>query len=441
MRKLALALSSILLVSASFAQSIPPPAPPVAGSLDTSEPAPPPRYEDNVRPLGGVQNYDLGNRTDLFNLLTPTFDFSQSYGTNPGLQTVKGGETVWGATTSVGGSLQLMRTSTSQQFSMTYRGAAQLNSYNSALNTQVHALSLSESLGVGRWHYVFGNDLSYEPNAFGATLPFLFPGMDGTGFRPGLGPDSTILTPQNTRLSETPMAQVSYGLSRSSVVTGNVSYGILHYTNDGFLDTRQLTSTGSYNHSFGHNTVGVAYTYSKFMYANADEDFNTQALEFSYARRIIGRVSIELGAGPTFTNIHVGPISFLNTTANGKANIKYAGNKTDLNFGYTRAVTAGSGITPGTITDDISGSIHRKLSHTFSINGSVRYVLNSGTAAPTNFNSSLFAADITRDVGRYLSMSIGYNGQGQTGNVSTANIASHAAVVSLRWRFRPVRLQ
>lgn len=443
MRKLVLAFSSILLVSVAFAQSTTPPAPPLSGTVNTAETTPPPRYEDNVRPLGGVQNFDLGSRTELFNLLTTAFDFSQSYGTNPGLQTGTGGETAWGGTTNVGGTLQLMRTDTAQHFSLSYRGAAQLNSYNSDLNTQIHALHLSESINAGRWNYVLGNDLSYEPNAFGANPPIMFPGTDfvGGGFRPGVGPDSTIFTEQNTRLTNTTVGQVTYGLSRISSLTANVSYGILHYTNNDFLDTRQLTSTANYNHRFGRNTIGMGYTYSRFMYSAADENFDTHAAEFSYGRRVIGRVSIEVAAGPTFTRIHLGPISSLDITANARSTLKYVGTRTTLSLGYSRAVTAGSGITPGALTDNVYGTASRRLSQSVRVNLSVGYARNVGTESASTYNSVYAATDITRDIGRYLSMSLGYAGQRQTSDIGAANLSSHAAVVSLHWRFRPVRLQ
>lgn len=449
MKKLVLALSIILLSSPMLAQSTQPlaqstqpPAPPLTGTVDDTDTAPPPRYEENVRPLSGVQDFDLGNRTELFNLLTPTFNFSQAYGTNPGLRTVTQGETIWGSTTAVGGSLQLMRAGTNQQLSMSYKGAALINSSDSSLNTQIHSLELSETINTGRWNYVLGNNLSYEPNATGASAPLLFPATDyGSGFRPGISPNDTILTEQNTRLSNTIVGQVSYGLSRASMATANLSYGILHYTNNDFLDTRQLNSTGSYDHKIGRNTIGVGYTYSKFMYAHADENFETNSLEFTCGRRVVGRISVDGAIGPTFIIIHSGAVAFTDIRPTGRANFRYTGNLLNLAVGYSRAVTGGSGITSGALTDSVSGSVQRKLSQSLTANLSAGYSRNRGADGTSVFDNFSVTAGILRNIGRYMSLSLGYNGQQQTSNVSFANLSSNSVVMSLQWRFRPIRLQ
>lgn len=436
-----------------LAQTDEPPAPPLTGQEVAENSAPAPRYEDNVRPLSGVQNYDVGTRTEYMNMIVPAFTFSGSYGTNPGYSYGPSGETVWGSTTNLGGSLRLMRGSTNKLFSMSYLGSGELNSYDSNRNTQVHSLEITQSITTGRWTYLVGDTLSYSPNAYGGYTPLLFPGIGtstpGGGFQPGVTPNDSVLTSQNTQLNNTALGQVTYGLSRVSSLTGSVSYGILRYLDGDFLDNHQLNLTGGFDHRFGRNTMGVSYTYSKFMYDQFEEDFGTHTIHLTYARRIIGRVSLALRGGPSIRSTNAGVFSDTNTDFTGSASLQYAGTKTNYALSYSRAVTGGSGVVIGALTDTVSVSGSAQMTRSLTANASGGYTRNSAiyetysqiVGAGMNYNTFFIGAGISRQVGRYMSLAMGYRGQRQTSDVRTANFTSHAAVVSLQWRLRPIRLQ
>mgnify|MGYP005813899583 CR=1 FL=1 len=431
-----------------LAQATEPP-PPAATGIQDEETAPP-RYEDNVRPLSGVQNYDLGTRTEYMNVLIPAFTFSGSYGTNPGYTYGPSGQTVWGSTTNLGGSLKLMKGSAAKLFSMSYMGSGQLNSYNSDLNTQVHSLDLTQSITTGRWTYLLGDTLSYQPNAYGAYAPLLFPGIStggpGGGFQPGVTPNDTVLTSQNTQLNNTAVGQVTYGLSRASTITGSVSYGVLHYLDGDFLDNRQLNATGGFDHRFGRSTMGIAYTHSRFMYDNIDENFNTNTIHLTYGRRVIGRVSITLEGGPTLQTTNAGSISDTTVDFTGGATLQYAGARTNYALSYNRAVTGGSGVMVGALSDSVSLSATRQLTRVLTGNISGGYSQNSAinsdiAVAGLNYKTFFVAAGISQQIGRYLTLGLGYRGQRQTADSAAGNFTSHAAVVSVQWKFRPIRLE
>jgi hypothetical protein len=448
--KTSLLLFSVLLGAVNCLGQATEPPPPAATGVQVADTNPLPRYEDNVRPLSGVQNFDVGTRTEYMNVLIPAFTFSGSYGTNPGLQSGTQGETVWGYTTNLGGSLDMMRGSAAKLFSMSYRGSAQLNSYNSSLNTQIHSLDMTESITTGRWTYVLGDTLSYQPNAYGAYAPLLFPGIGtgipGGGLQNGVTPNDTVLTSQNTQLSNTSIGQVTYGLSRASSVTGSVSYGILHYLEGDLLDNRQLNATGGFDHRFGRNTMGVSYTHSRFMYDNIDQNFYTNTIHLTYGRRVIGRFSLSLEAGPTLRTLTTGSNSSTSTDVSGSASFQYTSNRTNFSLGYARAVTGGSGVLIGAITDTVSFSADRRLSHTLSANAAAGYSKNSeintgNTVTGTDYKTFFVGAGISQQIGRYLSFGLGYRGQRQTSDLAIANLTSHSAVVTMQWRFRPLRLK
>lgn len=444
MKSYFLLLTTVLIAATVVAQNAEPPVAPAIGVEDTA-PAPARRYEDNVRPLSGVQNFDLGGRVDRMNVLIPAFTMSGSYGTNPANQTGSQGETVWGYTTNIGGSLQMMRGSTARLFSLAYQGSAQLNSYDSDVNTQVHSLDLTQTITSGRWTYVLGNTLAYQPNAYGAHPALLYPGIDsgtpGGELRPGITPNDSILNSPNSQISNTSVGQITYGLSRVSSLTGSFSYGMLHFLEGDLLDTRQLSATGGFDRRFGRNTIGVSYTYSRFMYDHFDESFDTNTIHLTYGRRLLGRFSMTLAAGPTFRNRNTGSMSEVSTDVSGSATLQYASTRSTLAMSYARAVTGGSGVTAGAITDSIAVSGDRKLSRTFSANANAGYTINSEMfGAGTDYKTLFVGAGFARTIGRYLTFGLGYRGQQQTGNLASAEFTSHSAVVSMQWRFRPVRI-
>jgi hypothetical protein len=438
-------LTMVVLIGAwGFGQTPDPQAVP-AGPVEVSDGTnSAPRYEENVRPLSGVQSYDLGIRTDRLNVLTPSFTLSESYGTNPGLLFGSQSEPVWSSTTTLGGALQMARGNAKRLFSMSYLGSAQLSSYDSNLNTQIHSLEITQAIKAGRWDFLFGDTLRYQPNAYGASAPLLYAGsnvVQQSGFRPEVTPNDTVLSQQANQLTSTAVGQVSYGLSRTSVLTASASYGILRYLDGNFLDTQQFNASGGFDHRIGRNTVGVGYTYSRFMYDDLAQNFATNTVQLTFARRLLGRVTFAAGAGPTFTTTTIGSISNTNVDLSARASLQYANNRSTLDLSFSRAVTGGSGVTPGAVTNAISAGAERKLTRTISWSANGGYARNSSEASGTDFDTYYIATGVSHMVGRYMSISVGYRGQKQTSDSSFANLSTNSVVASFVWKFRPIRLQ
>jgi hypothetical protein len=439
-----LVLASVLLIAAcGFGQTADPQSVP-AGPVETENASTAPRYEENVRPLSGVQNYDLGYRADRFNLLTPSFAFSEAYGTNPGLSFGTNTEPVWASTTTVGGSLDMERGNARRLFTTSYQGSGQFSSYDSSLNTHLHKFDVTQSVQSGRWDFLIGDAVTYQPNAYGASAPLIYAGNQvptDSGFSPGVTPNSTILTQQANQISNTAVGQLSYGLSRMSVLTANGSFGILRYLDGGFLDSKQFTAGGGFDHKFGRNTVGVSYNYARFMYDGLAPDFDTNTVQLTYARRVVGRFTFAIGAGPMITKITTGSVTDTQLDVSARASFEYAGNRSRMGIGYTRGVTGGSGLTPGAVTDSITGSGERQLTRSVSWNFAGGFSRNSATLTATEFNTVYVSTGIAHLVGRYVSISMGYRGQKQTSNSSIQDLSTNAVVASVVWHFRPVRLR
>jgi hypothetical protein len=232
-------------------------------------------------------------------------------------------------------------------------------------------------------------------------------------------------------------------LSRSSVLTGSVSYGVLHYLDDNFLDTREVKVTGGYDRSFGHNIMGVKYTYSRFMYDNVDANFYTNTMQATYGRRIIGRLSFNLGAGPVFRTTTTGTTSRTDAEISAHAGLMYYGSRTNVQLMYERAVTGGSGITVGALTNSVSASLDRQLTRNLSGQVTTGFARNTSDSLGNelSFNTFYAGTGISHPVGRHGSVALGYRGQRQTSSNQVAQFSTHSVVVSLVWNVRPIRLK
>lgn len=433
-------LSFVLTSAFAVAQSTQPPSTAVEAE------APIPRFEDNIRPLSGVQDYDLGTRTEKLNTLSPSLSISESYGTNPGLIVDATNKTTWGSVTNLGGALRLAKGNGPKLFTLDYRGTGQINSYDSDRNTQIHALNFVGQVQSGRWTYVVGDDLSYQPNAYGAYNSLLYPGVgssiSGSDIQPGVTTGNGILSSTGSKqFTSATFGQVNYQLSRKSEITFNGTFNLLNYIEGPYLDTRQYTGTVAYDHRFRRDTLGVSYSYSKLTYSGVDEDFDVNTVHLTYGRRIIGRYSIMLGIGPSFqrTNFTTGSVN--NVYVSGEATLRYAGTWAATSISYMRSVTGGSGIVTGAMTDSIAASLDKKLSRNVSMNLGGGYTYNTGHTSTSEFKNFYVSGGISRQVGRYVIVALGYRGQQQFGNATYEEIRSHAAVASLIWNLKPIRLR
>lgn len=440
MKTKAFLLSVVMTSAFALAQSTQPPSTAVEAEASA------PRFEDNVRPLSGVQDFDLGTPTERLNTLTPALSISEAYGTNPGLIVDNSNKTIWGSVTNLGGSLSLLTGSAAKLFTLDYQGTGQINSYDSDRNTQIHSLDLMGQFRSGRWAYVIGNNLAYQPNAYGAYSSLLYPGVgssaSGSDVQPGVTTGNGILSTQGSdQFTSTTMGQVNYELSRKSEITVSGTFNLLNYLDGPYLDTRQYTGTVAYDHRFRRDTLGVAYSYSKLTYNGVDEDFDVNTVHLTYGRRIIGRYSIMMGIGPSFqrTNFSTGSVD--NTYLTGEATLRYSGTWAATSISYMRSVTGGSGIVIGAMTDSVAASLDKRLTRNVTMNLGGGYTYNNGHTSINEFKNFYVSGGISRHIGRHVLAALGYRGQEQFGNSTYEGITSHAAVASLIWNLKPIRLR
>ncbi len=439
MKRTAIIILFAAVAIAAVGQTTQAPTPAVSGAVQEAPSTP--SYEANDKPLSGVEYQDIGLSSASRNILSPSFTVSSGWVSNAPRLTQ--GSTYQGSgLTTLSGSLLLNRDSKNNQTTLSYTGGGQIYTVDSGLNGQFHSLNFAEQYIGGRWTFLVADALSYQNDAF-VTAPSLLapglPGLGGFGYKPGVVPDESIIGENISRLNNSSTGQITYGLSRKTSVTGSFSYGLLHYIDAGFLNSRQWNAGGGMDHKFGRNTVGVNYSLTRFSYDNYFEEFDSHAIQVVYSRVLTGRWSFQAGGGPSIVVTNFGPIKDTKIYGGATAGFHYHRNNSDSAIQYSRAVTNGAGVVPGAITDSVGFNLSRKLSRSVGVNLGGGYARNSGLYVNSGFNTFYAGAGLSHDLGRYSTASIGYTVQRQTGS-SYPGLINHGVTVSLRWGFRPIVL-
>src|SRR5260370_3823049 len=241
-------------------------------------------------------------------------------------------------------------------------------------NSLIQGPGAAEAFRWGRWAVLFGDQVRYlasSPFGCGGAggLKNLGVGLgNGVGSSPGINssfaPDQSVYINGIPRINNTGLGQTSYLLSHRSALTFVGSYGTLNFM-DGSLRNSSATSfQGGYDYLLSRqNAVSVTYRYDDFNFSNLAHIIHVQGFQVSFARRITGRLSWQIGAGPSLQEYQK-PLSGTGRVVRPIANtaLRYRWRYTGLALNYSHGVTNGSGILPGAETDIFSAVAARTRS-------------------------------------------------------------------------------
>ena len=411
----------------------------------------------DTRPLAGVQNLSLGSPATSHSFLLPSFGVTSTVQFTPDNKSTGNPA----STTFLSGRLALNKISGHSQLLLDYLAGGGFSSYSNQGRTVIQNLDFSESIQGGRWSLTFGEQFSYLPassfnfgglgglNNFGVNL-----GAVGVtpGFRQDLVPSQSILTTGAARLSSATMLQTTYALGYRSSLSFFGTYGNLHFLDRGFQNSSSVNAGAGYNYLLSPlNSMSVSYAFSRFTFAVQPFQADSHSAQLSFARRITGRLSFQVGAGPDIQVYQArlaGPGTSLSWTLN--TGLSYQLRDWRTAFSYTHSLSGGSGILAGAETDTFSGHLDRRL-------GSWQTGLAAGYAR--NHSIQQFAINIITPQGWFAgaqashqfagfgSLFLSYNASRQLGvsglcppdacNTSLTQTVS----VGYNWGFRPIVLE
>jgi len=220
--------------------------------------------------------------------------------------------------------------------------------------------------------------------------------------------------------------QAQYLAGARSSLTLAVSYGFLHFNHAGNVGSRNGTAMFGYNHSFtARDNVGFNYSFGEFRFPGNGTSMNNHTLHLTYGRRISGRMSMNLGAGPQLIILKTAGFPDRTLTSwSAEGSVNYRARRGSLSVDAFRNTTNGGGVLPGATTERVSLAWSTNLGRRWSTSLGPGYSHNANLR-PTATSSSEYTYDaeyatasLSRSLGRYTSMFLSYTFQTQSSNFS-----------------------
>lgn len=435
------------------------PKPAMAGDNTASLQSGAPTDIPDTRPLAGVQNLSLGSQSTSHSFLLPSFGVTSAAQFN-GSGSV--GDSSPTSTTYISGRLALNKISDRSELLLDYIAGGGFSSHSNEGNSVIQNLDFSETIRAGRWSQTFGEQFSFL-----SASSFNFGGLGGLsnlgvglgtvgitpGFRQDLIPNQSILTNGAERISNTAMVQTTYALGYRSSLSFFGTYGTLNFLDNGFQNNSSISAGAGYNYLLSPlNSMSVSYGFGRFMFANLPFEVDTHSLQLSFARRITGRLSFQIGAGPDiqlYQTPLAGPPTHLAWTLN--SGLNYRLRDWETGFGYTHSLTGGSGVLAGAETDMFLGHVDRTIGrwHTGLAAGySKNHPLEQTSTSVVTLQGWFGGVQISRQVASFGSLFASYNVSRQSGLASlcslpacATNQVTQTVSVGYTWGFRPIVLE
>jgi hypothetical protein len=399
----------------------------------------------DTSPPAGALGLSLGAPKTARSYWRPFVDLSASAFSNSGNG---GSSTGWTTWTSVSGGLDLHKISGNSSLTMALLSGGSFSNSGSgtAISSTVseQVLGLTERISFHRTAISLMDQVGYLPQASFGYNGLGTPGSDvggNLGLQAGLTPNQSILTTAGQRISNTSLVEIDTNLTPRKVLTLVGSYGLLHYFGSSLSDNNETVAQVGYNYQLNRkDTIAVLYRFDAFRFSHVAQSINDHSVQLSYARRIAGRLSFQLSAGPDFAfsqtpiSPQSAPIIVIgkggNTTQffwDVNAGLIYQLRRTALNLGYMHGVTGGSGVLAGAVTDGVSGSASRQLSQRVNAGWTIGYSRNTGLAvtsattlatANQTYDYWYSGVNFTRNFGRSMNLTLGYQVQYQNSNTS-----------------------
>jgi hypothetical protein len=417
------------------------------------------------RPLSGVQKLTLGMTPARQSFLLPSFTVMTQVQSNPYSSGQNGGRTV-GSSTYLTGRLGLNRVTPASAILLDYLGGGTFSQGLGQSNSMIQSLDFSSTLTRGRWSLTAGDVFSYLSQS-----PFGFGGLGGLngfgvplgngvgtspGFNSGIAPDQTIFLDGQRQLRNAVVCQLGYELSRRSTMTFAGTYDVQNFIDSGLQNGNTATFSSGYNYLLSRqDTIAFSYSYSMFLFSRNNPSFSDHTGMLSYARRISGRLSFQIGAGPQvqiFDSALAGPGRVVSWALATSTDYQYGDMSTSLT--YSHGLSGGSGVLRGSETDTVQGTVSRTIGKRWNTSVGVGYSRNAALEQTARSASSIApqtwygTASLNRRFLGYGGLFLAYTASKQSRLSALcglpacgAGATTHTGSIGYTWGTRPIVLR
>jgi hypothetical protein len=198
----------------------------------------------------------------------------------------------------------------------------------------------------------------------------------------------------------------------------------------------------------------VSYSRSGFGFDLDDRDVSNDEFMFAYGRKLTGRLSVQLSAGPQISRINLGTgETETRYLVNTHDSIRYQVERGHVLASFGRFGTSGSGVISGAQTNlasfsvghDLSGRLFGSFSFSYAFNESLQREGLTGTRP--DYKTWRASANISRELTPNMSLYFVYFMQQQDSSVPLCfdtncgtSLTRHVVGAGFNWHGRPYRL-
>jgi len=422
-----------------------------------AQPYDPAQVEPDTNTLSGAENFGVGSLQKSRNVFDPSITVS-SWGQTGVPDT--NGQNYLHPTSLIGGGLNFNRIWGRYQFTTSYNGGENLY-YGYQQNLPYHDLSVSQDIVWRRWRLHLRDDFAAAPGASFAATGMGGPGLIGqfssslgnslTSISQSFQPSETIQTNQAMRYRNTALGEAEFSLSRRSVFTFSGSYGLLHFTDAGFVSSHMINAQAGYDYLLDpKNSIAVLGRYGKIDYSGTAISTSDYLADLAFGRKITGRLAFQAAAGPEQIRVSgAGSANFQVWTWSVNSALTYERRRSGLSLAYARGLSGGSGVLLGAKSNTVTGTIHHQFARFWSGSANGGYAFNTSLApvgaATTNFNTWFVGANVGHQMGRHMEVGFNYSLLKQA-NPGVSPIAGGLGAtglqqsfgMSVNWHLRPI---
>ena len=390
-------------------------------SLNEAENAPPTsaQVKADTHVLSSAETLGLGSLRGFRNIFDPAIKFSEldETGLVPGKAAL---------VSNLGGSLYMDQHWGSSDLAVAYNAADVLYqpSYYGMHSVPYHDLNVSSEMVRGRWTVRLRDSALYSwETGFGGLFTggpaqFAQSGLP-SNIQPSLAPNQTIQTGLARQLNNTALGEADYAFSRRTTLTFVGSYGLLHFSDPGYINSRSINGKLGYNYALSAaNSFSLSYDYNRVSFSGTGSRMQIDSVQISFGRKITGRLALQLEAGPQLLRENYGAPSTPQLSWSTSNALTYNLPTTGYSLSYFRGVTAGSGVFFGSESDTVTATASHEFTRFWSASVNGGYAVNKplGTVSRfvSRFDGWFTAASLNRQMGRQVHVSLTYGLQRQT---------------------------
>lgn len=412
----------------------------------------PPSVQPDNRPLGGVQNPSIGIPETRHSYWVPGIQYSNAARSSSFSPSVGSG---WTSTSFISGDVSLLEAWSESTLTASFSSGGYVSTDSVQGNGQYQQLSAAYEFNGRRWRVLVTDEFSHLPESgfgFGGASGLSTPGVSGSLAVPALGlqntylPNQTVLTAVGPRYSNSSIVQLTYSLSPRGSITVAGVYGMLHFVNSGNVDSNSEMFDVGYNYLVSKkDTIGVSYRFGAYHYPGTPQALGDHVAQFTYGRKITGRLALALAGGPEIATLRVA-IGSQSRTINGSGNasLSYKFSQSSVSLSYSHGLSGGSGVFKGANTDQIDTTWSRQLTRIWASTVNFGYAKNrqvvTAGGSPT-YDTWLAGVGLSRQLGPTTHFALGYQALIQGVASGGTNPTSHQLFLSFQWHATPFVLR